>query len=154
MLSYEDLKNRLELNILEIDHELMSLPALVQEAAELSTMASADEHAARHALDVVTAEAASRLRAQDEGKKVRSETQIASEIALDEEVQIARKAYDDSRLDAARASALFNSMREKGRLIGKAADLIVAGFITPSSYSARRVELRGKFRSDSTPAQR
>ena len=138
---YDELRAKLQIDILRIGDELIAMPALVQETAELAAVIGAEEHGCRLALDIISAEAASRLREPEDGKKAKSETQIASELISQGDVQDARQAYDSAKLDAAQANALHNSMREKVRLLGKACDLVVAGFITPSSYSPRRADL-------------
>lgn len=146
---YAEITSSLRINILGIDQDLMAMPQLVQQAAELAADANADEHASKLAMDIIMAEASARLREPEEGQKARSETQIASQLILEPDVQAARQAYDESRLTSAKCSALLGSMRDKSRLLGKTCDLVVAGFITPSSYSPRRVALRA---SPSEPA--
>ena len=142
---YERLKARLSIDLLRVSQEVSESPAVLQECVELAIAVECEELAARLALDVITAEAAARLREPEEGRKARSETQIASELAMLEDVQAARAAYDQSKLDSKRFNSLVASMRDKVRLVGKAADMTVAGFVAPSSYTGQRT--RGKEQS-------
>lgn len=138
---YDELTQKLLISLLEIDKELMHGAQLVQQCAELSADANSQEQEAKLTLDIVTAEASARLRIHEEGKKARSETQIQSELPLEEDVQAARMEYDTAKHLASICSSLVGSMREKARLIGKACDMTVAGYITPSSYQPRRTQL-------------
>ena len=137
---YDALKLRLTIDLLRIDQEIAQMPQLVQEAGELAAASNDEENASRLALDVIRTEAAARLREVESGSKPRSETMIDSMLNGEEDVQAARVAYDAARLQSSRWNNLLSAMREKSRLLGKAADLTVAGYITPSSYAPGRRE--------------
>lgn len=141
---YEALCKRLQVDLLRIDQEIMNMPQLVQESAEFAALIQAEEHAAKHALDVVEAETAKAMRVTPVDGKPPSEARIASELVLYRDVQDARQALDTAKYDSARAVALHYNMREKTRLLGKAADMTIAGFIVPSSYAPRRRELANR----------
>lgn len=140
---YDELRAKLVIDLTRVDQELVSQPLLLQESAELAAQMASEEHAARHAADIISAEAAQRLRddGTSNGGKAPSEARISSEILLMEDVRAARDAYDAARLESARCNALYASMRERVRLLGKACDMTVAGFIVPNSYSPRRSTL-------------
>jgi hypothetical protein len=148
-VAYRELRDKLEINVLRIDQELVELPQLVQQAAELASVASSNEHVAKHALDVTVAEASAGLRVPALGMKARSETQIASEIPLDDDVQRARSYYDNTREISSRYTSLHYSMREKSKLVMKVCEMINGGFLTPSSF-ARRLE-QGRTRERESP---
>jgi hypothetical protein len=141
---YQVLSGKLAISLHEIDKELMSCPQLVQQCAELSADANSEELEARLALDITTARASDRLRTPGEGKKVPSETQIAACLPLEDDVQQARSEFDATKHLSSVCSSLVGSMREKVRLIGKACDMTVAGYVTPSSYAPRRTQLMQK----------
>lgn len=141
---YEELNKKLEINILNIDRELMAASQDIQACAELAADANDEEHSAKLALDIMIAEVSDRLRTPEEGKKAKSETQIASEILLDQTVQAARDEYNKMRHQAEICNALANSMRTKANLVRDTCSMVVAGYITPSSYSPKRVQLMKK----------
>lgn len=139
---YDELNAALKIDILRIDQELIVMAQRIQAASELSIDASDDEHAAKMAYDIATAEASARLRSVvSAAGKPRSEAQIATEVPLDEMVQAARAELDMARNTASKAKALASSMMEKSQLVRKACDMIVAGFITPSSFSPKRAAM-------------
>lgn len=139
---YDALVPQLRISLLEIDKELMQGAQLVQECAELSADANSWEQEAKLTLDIVIADASARLRSpEDKAKKVPSETAIQSQLPLEEDVQEARLEYDNAKHLASICSSLVGSMREKARLIGKACDMTVAGYVTPSSYAPRRPQI-------------
>ena len=142
---YESLEKKLEIKLNDIDKELISAPQDLQACAELAADANDEEHTAKLALDVVSAEVAARLRESVEGRKPRSESQIASEVPLAPEVQKARDEYNGTRHQAEVCRSLVESMRVKASLIRNVCDMTIAGYITPTSYRPERVRLmRGK----------
>jgi hypothetical protein len=135
---YLHLSGKLKINLAEIDREIMVAGQLLQECAELSADATNEEQIARRALDVISSEAAARLREPKEGMKEKSESRIASEVPMQEDVQAARAYYIETQHKSKICDALVYSMREKSGLVKKAADMIVAGYIQPASYIQRR----------------
>jgi hypothetical protein len=136
---YEELTSILAIDLLQIDHEVSVTPQKLQEAAELSIAVGEEERANKMARDIITAEAGQRLRSiPSEGGKPRSETAIERELILEVDVQGARDVHERSQAEAQKCRALAENLREKARLLGKACDMTIAGYITPSSYSPRR----------------
>jgi DNA polymerase III delta prime subunit len=132
----------LEVNLLRIDQELAHNQQVVQDTGELTAELDREEGAAKHALEVVQAEAARGMRRADD--KI-SEARVKSELPLDEEVQRAQSTYLGAMYDAQLAKSLHRAMVDKSRSIAKACDMIVSGFISPSSYSPeRRKRLTGR----------
>jgi hypothetical protein len=142
---YADLSKVLMIDLLRIDREVAVTPQRIQEAAELAITVGDEERAAKFALDVITAEAGSRLRSIPmEGGKPRSEASIERELILEPDVQAARMEYENARSNAAKCRALSDNMREKSRLLGKACDMTIAGFISPASYARKPLEKPGE----------
>ena len=139
---YAELSGILEINLLKIDQEVAVTAHRLQEAAELAVAAGNEERASRMARDIITAEAGQRLRGTpaDSGK-ARSETQIERELILEPDVQAAREAHENAQASASLCRSLAENLKEKARLVGKACDMTIAGYITPSSYSPKRREL-------------
>lgn len=135
---YDRLCASLELNLLRIDQELAHNQQIVQETGELTAELDREEGAAKHTLEVIGAEAARRMRVRDD--KI-SEARIKAELPLEETVQEAQGSYLNTVYDAQLARSLHRAMVDKSRSIGKACDMVVSGFITPSSYAPRRREL-------------
>lgn len=138
---YDRLRERLRIDYLRIDEEVASMSQLIQEAAELSVAASDAEAAAKATLEVVSAEAAARLRAVGHGEKAKSDTQISRELPLEDDVQEAQLFLARARTDAALWKVLVGSMQDKSQILRKGCELIISGFITPSSYRPGRAEL-------------
>jgi len=136
--AYLALKAQLSVDLMDIDNELMKMPQLVQDAAELAAEASDDENVSHLAYDVMKAEAGMRLR--EEATDRITEAAIERQLPLDEGVQEARMAYENAVTYAKLCTALVNALRTKSSLLQKASDLIIAGYITPSAAYERRRE--------------
>ena len=135
---YEEIRARVDIDLLHIDSELVQLPGLIQEAAEGASAAAAEERAAKLALRIVTAEATLKLRSESPpGGKERSEARITSELILQPEVQAAQEALDLAEANTASWRSLVGSLSEKSSLLRKSCDMVIAGFVTPASYAAR-----------------
>jgi hypothetical protein len=145
-LTYDALKAKLPIDLLRLDSDLTELPQLVQEAAEQAADLLNELNSADHELDVAKAQAAADIRAAFEGSKAPSETQISSVIELNPNVQAARVKLNEARFQSKKANDMVSSFRDKSRLIGKCADMIVSGFITPSSVYRKEKEHMAKLR--------
>ncbi len=131
---YDDLSAQLPIDLLRIDQELMKMPQLVQETAELAVAVADEERATKMALEIISSEAQLRIRTIEPGMKPKTEGQVAAELVLQEDVQAARNDADHAKLDASLCRSLHSSMTEKSRLLGKACDMTIAGFIVPNRY--------------------
>jgi hypothetical protein len=142
---YDRLRALLKIDWLRVDQEVAGMAQLIQETAEYSIRASEEEAAAKSVLEIVTAEASARLRIPvDPKEKPKSDAQIGRELPLERDVQEAQISVVTAHTDAALWRALVNSMQDKSQILRKGCNLIVAGFITPTSYSPRRAELMKK----------
>jgi hypothetical protein len=129
---YVELRQSLLIDLLNLDHEILCLPQLIQDAAEIAATADEAESSAKHIYEVISAEVSSLMRDMG-GTKPPSETQISARLPLNIDVQEARKNYDTSKFDSKIWSAMVSSLREKSKLLQKTSDLIMAGFISQSS---------------------
>lgn len=135
-MNYDDVKKRVKIDLLRLDQELVDMPFLIQAASEISGEVFNDLQKADLELDVARATFANGMRnAAGEGR-VPSETRIASEAILDPAVQEAQQKVNDLKYESKLINDLVSSLREKGRLLSKLADLTVAGFISPNSKRA------------------
>jgi hypothetical protein len=139
--SYEQLRSRLAIDLMNIDDELMRMPSLVQDAAELAAAASDAENETHLVYDISKAQFA--LRVRSEGHERVTEASIDRQAPLDPAVQAARQDYEHARTYASLCGSLVSSLRTKSSLLQKASDLMVAGFVTPSSaYERERGTIR------------
>jgi len=140
---YRWLKQRIGLDLLFIDQDIMELPILLQEAGEITATALERRESAKADLETQEAVVANRLR-RDEYNGKKSETAIASLVPLDEDYQRIQKDLSEARLDASLWTGMVDSIRTKSTMIKVAVDLLIAGYITQSSLQGkRRADLRG-----------
>lgn len=136
---YAELRQRLAIDKMRLDDELMQTPMLLQTASELAADASALRDAAKLDYDITCAKAARRIRASDE--KV-SESKVAAVLMLEKDVQEAQQTLDDTKRDMAYWQSLADAMREKASLLRRIAELIVSGYLTQNTvYEERKQEM-------------
>jgi hypothetical protein len=146
--TYERLRSKLTLDPLDLDQELIELPMLIMEAAELTANRVTDRDRAKNELDVAMAQAADHLRRTPVtdgkgGTKVRSEAQIETEIPLYDNVQSAVTKLEDAKLELALWQALCDSLRAKRDSLKLFADLTISGYLSPNTaLSERKTEIR------------
>jgi hypothetical protein len=138
-LEYQALCAQLPIDLMNLGEELMRMPQLVQDAAELASLASNEESACLMAVDIIKAETGQQLRQENE--KI-TEAAIERSLPLFADVLEARTAYNHAKTYAKLCEDLVRSLRTKSMLLQKAGDLIVAGYITPAAiYQRRRDDL-------------
>jgi hypothetical protein len=135
---YYQLQQYLGIDLSELEDAFMKTPRVLQDAAELAARADFVHSVAKHTLEIVKAEAGARIRAVLVGGKEPSEARIAASVPLDEEVKQAFRAIDDAAYEADICTALHKSLHEQVYLLNKAADMVLAGFITPTSINEHR----------------
>lgn len=131
-VAYIKLRSRLVIDMLRFDEEIMALPQLIQEAAELAADAGVERDSSKQARDIALAEAANVLR-NVEGKPP-SEKQIDSEVNLVDSVQDAVQTYIKASRDAEVWRSLVESLKNKKELLRTLSDQIIAGFMSPTSF--------------------
>ena len=140
---YYRLADHLGLDLLDMEGGFMRTPRVLQDAGELAAKADEASNLARHALDIAVATVADRLRQVPVNGKEPSQARIESMVPLDPDVQHARNAHAAAIYDAKICSALFESFKQQAFLLTKAADMVVAGYITPAALNN---QLRGEIR--------
>lgn len=136
---YVWLKERLPIDLMRVDEEVIELPTLIQRSGEFTSSAIELREAAKEILERQKAIAAEALRTTpNQSGKQRSETAITSEIPLSEDVQAASAQYGVCRLDAALWQTLTEAFRSKNTSIRVVADLLNSGYMTPSTIQNRR----------------
>lgn len=144
--AYARLRRMLRIDHTRIDEEIMELPMLLQDAAELAAKLGEAERIVAHDYEITKAEVAAEMRRVLDGGKPPSEASIASALNGDERVQAARREVELARRDTEIAKALAGNMHEKSSLIRKTADLMLAGYITPASIVDRNRQELGQAR--------
>jgi hypothetical protein len=138
--AYQDLRKGLTIDSMRLDQELIEHPMRVMMVTEHASDALQLRDAAKHALDITTADAAQRLRNSSEEKL--SETRITSLLPLDELVQQATTEYELSKHELAYWQGMVEAYREKGSSMKRIAELTIAGFLAPNAaYSKQKEEL-------------
>lgn len=132
-MTYEELKNHLSIDLLRIDQDLVKMPFLLQESAELAAELSDATNIASHAYDVTRSEVANELRQVEPGERAPSEARVESMLEADNRVQKARREKDNAKYKEKLATDLYYSLKEKSRLLIKTADMVIAGYISPNS---------------------
>jgi hypothetical protein len=149
---YNRLKARLRIDEFDMDRELMEQGALVQDASELANELRETASELKHAYDIIKAEASMRIRRATE--KPPTDTTVATLVILEKDVQDARAQTERAELDAALAAALAGAFHDRRYMLTKRSDLIVCGFITPSSsYREAREAMAGQ-RERTIPVRR
>jgi hypothetical protein len=144
---YRWLRVKLNIDFLRIDDELAEIGMLIQEAGERACSAIEARDAAKDELERVKAKVADDLRKpiiEPESKpEYRSEARIASELPLDDRILQAQTILGKAKFDASLWEKLTSNLITKSSSIRAAADLVQAGFLTPSFVlDKRRRELR------------
>jgi hypothetical protein len=135
---YRRLRGKLTINPMQLDQEWIEMPQLVQDATEYAMSAVQMRDSAKSILAFREAEAANTLRNRMvvSGKggepKQRTESQINSEVPLDDAVQQAQADFIDCKYDADLWMGLVDSLREKSRALKTMSELMVTGFLTPA----------------------
>ncbi|MBO0736277.1 MAG: hypothetical protein J2P48_06875 [Alphaproteobacteria bacterium] len=129
-----NLRNHLGLDLAELENAFMATPGILQQAGEL--VAEADEvvNTCRHELDIAKAEAAERYR--DSGVTV--EARISSMIPLDSTVRLCNRRLINARFEMEVCDSLYKALEVQSRLLSRAADMIVSGYISPTVINERR----------------
>jgi hypothetical protein len=135
---YNDLRDKLDIDLLRLDDSLIEMPLLVMEVGEEVALALGDRDRAKNAYDLACVSAANDLRktpnVDSQGnEKQRSEKQIESEIGGQPAVIRAQAAYEDAKFEAARWQTLSEAVRTKGHSLSRICELIVAGYLTPNA---------------------
>jgi hypothetical protein len=150
---YERLRVRLDVDKLRLTEELMELPQWQVDAGEATAEATRTRDEAKDLVDYTKAEAAANIREEDAnaGGKPRSEKQIESEVLLDRDVREALSLLRQADYDVSLWRAVHDGFRTKSSSIRTIADLIQAGYTTPSAiFEERRETLRNGRRKAST----
>lgn len=141
-MSYDSLQAHLRIDPLRLTEEVVELPQYQQEASEGAAAAQLTRDDAKDTLAHVTAEAADALRNRGTGDKQPSEATINSKVQLNRDVQQAQAELRAAEYDLALWQAMASAFRAKMTSIRIIADLIQAGYTTPTSlYSDRRTNL-------------
>jgi len=155
MERYYQLRTFLGIDTLDLDRAYQETPRILQDAGELSADADANEAAMRHTYDVIKAEASHRIRTVMVAGKEPSEARIDKLLPLEQDVQDARVALDTAHRMAQVCNSLYRSMESQARMLPKASDMVMGGYITPSAaYDQRRKDIRQAHIAAATESRR
>jgi hypothetical protein len=148
MQKYYKLRRHLGVDLIELDHAFMVTPTILQDVGELAAEANRDEAVAKHNLDIAKGEAAERLRATRVGI---SEARLSTMVPLDDDVKSARQAVELAMFESSICTALYKSFEAQWRMVNKAADMIIAGYVNPEqAHMQRRAEINQARRAAQT----
>lgn len=134
--AYKRLRGIVAVDMLRFDQELMTVAQSIQEAAEIAAEAGSARDQAKHQRDIETASALAVLRSTaDERGKYPSEAAISTEVTLVDKVQDAREAYILAEQGAEQWKALVEALRNKKEVLRTLSDQIIAGFMSPTSFT-------------------
>jgi hypothetical protein len=140
---YYELRQYLGIELNDLEDAYLKTPRIVEEAGYLAAEANRNENDAKHMLEVVTAEAADRLRAVPVNGKPPSQAYIESVLPADPEVRRARDYHDQTRFEAAVCVSLFRAFETQSRLLTKASDMVLSGWFAPgAALDPARREIR------------
>lgn len=134
---YNNLEARLKIDRYRLDDELVAQPPSYQEAAKARAMAISRRDRARDVRERVKAEAYGRIRTRLEsaGSKV-TETMIANEMALDEDVQRSESSVRGATQDADLWDALVLAWTQRSYALKDLVQLHVTSYTQSASSSA------------------
>lgn len=156
--TYERIKAKLQFDPLDFDQQLIELPMLVLDAAEMATLYAGERDKAKGALDLAMAQAADQLRTNTiidakGNPKIRAEAQIESELPLYENVQEAQQKFDECKYRLALSQNLVDALKVKRDAMKVYAELTISGYLSPNAaLNDRRSEIRAA--SNSTMRRR
>ncbi len=137
--AYDELKQKLLIDEMQLDQELMQFPMDLQTVSEFCAEAIQLREASKRDLELTKALASVKLRNDDDRI---SEAKILSLLPLDQELQEAQDRFNDATYDAALWQSLVTSYSEKGTSVRRICEMMLAGYLTPSSvYEQRKEEM-------------
>jgi hypothetical protein len=143
---YNELRHYLGLELLdmlELERAYMQTPRIIEEAGQLAASADKTENDAKHNLDIAKAAAGERIRSIPVAGREPSEARVTSLLPLEPDVQEARNILDQARYEAQVCESLYKALETQSRLLAKATDMVLSGYITPTAaYEDRRAEVR------------
>ena len=145
--TYMRLRGALQIDPLQLDREFTEHPMLLMEVMEAAASANDERDKLKQMLSIVRAQTAAKLRSEqfEDSKgnlKSKSESQIGSEIDMQDAVIEAEADYDAARFDASLWTALYESTRAKGHSLRELAALTLSGFLAPSAaYNKAKQEI-------------
>ena len=154
MTEFDRLRERITIDPLDLDTELIGLPVLVRDIGENLAAAIAERDHLKELLDRARGEAGRQLRGGPRehvaGERVRpvpnpprewkqpSEAQIATELPLMPRVIEAQERLGEVDLMVMRWKELHNAARQKSASIQQYVELMKAGYLTPDAAHVQR----------------
>jgi hypothetical protein len=135
---YERLRDRIGIDLLDMEHMFQMTPQTLQQAGELAAAADLDLMIAKHNRDIAVATTASRIREAGGPDRpvTRLELDLKTMVPLDPDVRTAQQAVWEATYVSDLCTALFKVWDTQSRLLGKAADMVNSGYIAPHALDA------------------
>ncbi len=137
---YTILKDRLRIDQLRLDEELIQHPMLTQEVTELAAGALRIRDAAKRDAEQNEAKVARQIRAEMKDGKAPSETQIKASLSLYKSVQAMAQALDDAGHDLRLWQGMVDAYIQRGSSLKRVAELIIAGYLAPQMVHRKEVQ--------------
>lgn len=137
--TYKRLQSRLLIDKLDLDTELIDMPALLHEAIAGATQAITARDEAKRQVDYVQATQAMDIRNATVNTKT-TEATIAALTIASPEVQEALAAHDEAKADLGYWNALVNGMESKQSSLKALVQLANLGYFTANSANEDRRE--------------
>lgn len=148
---YNRAKQRLKIDLMDIDTEFVEHPMRMQAVIEYATDMMQVRDTAATTLKQTIALSADRLRVAGEDGKLPSEAKLNSLSLLDPEVVTATEELAEAEHDLRYWQGLAESYRAKGSSLKHISELTVAGWLAPNNN--RRQEIAEKRDAAETPQQ-
>lgn len=141
------LKDRLSIDAIQIDRELIEFPSTLMEVTEACAEVSINRDRREHEYKVAVSLAQANLRDTPMHGKKMPETAIMQEALLDANVQAAASVLEDAKGSVLFWNGLLTAMMAKQSSIKRLAELTAAGFApSQSSYEADKAAMADKRR--------
>lgn len=141
----ERYRAKLRIDRHELDEALMEHPALYLEIQEAFIDAASLRDERKIAVEESYAVADSKLRrAYEKNEEKYTETRIKSEIAVDEGYLESVASFQEAKKRADLLNAMVQAFQERGRMLGKLADLYISGYWAQSTARGSSADLRDR----------
>jgi hypothetical protein len=141
--TYNRLRNHLGVDLLNIDHDIVTLAQFQMEASEMASDAATAASEADTLLNAVMAHEMSRLKnvPTPDGKKT-TDTQLKADVLLEKDVMDAQNTAILAENDKNKWRGLVDAFKTKSSMIKVSAELITSGYITPGAIATKAREQR------------
>lgn len=128
MLTYDELRKALPIDANDLDGDCAIHAELLMEAGELHAEAKSESETAKHNLEVTKADIALKYRTGELKGEAKTETAIASLVALHPDVQKREREWIVAQKYTAKCASLMNAFEHRRSMLGNEVDLFVSSY--------------------------